>query len=696
VQPGDITLLFRALTNVELYEEALRRYDIEYYLVGGHAFYAQQEIYDVVNLLRTLASPGDEASLAGVLRSPMFGLLDETLFQLVQRHGSLSAGLFAKDRPKSFRTPEGDSPIFAGRKLGQSPGSSPADPNQGPAPEADGEPIDEEQSARVRFAAATIAELRAIKDRVPIAELLGAALARTGYDAVLLAEFLGPRKLANLQKLVEQARSFDASGIFTLADFITQLAQFIARQPDEPLAATQPESIHAVRLMTIHQAKGLEFPVVIVADLDRPRRKVGPAAAFTPRLGPVVRLPEVTSGYDLFMAAEAEEESAELKRLLYVATTRAADYLILSAGLAAGGTPRGPWMELLARRFDLQSGAMIPVGGAAAPSPPALLAAEERRLATVATSEPPLGTVPKAKASRPDLSKLVAEAREAAARHLGQVPKELAPVAPDPLARRQYSFSRLSGVLHARGGPLVTAATDDDAEPAAALDPLGLGTLVHAVLAELAERGQTAPGKGTVPFSSDENRDSPPAASADDIAALVRRHAARHLPDVGGSAPSPSEETGNPQVAPDGLEEPIDLVRRLLASKRWSAVAGAAEVYTELEFLLPWPPGNADPRAPYLRGYIDCLYRDTAGDWHLLDYKTNRVAADGVAVVAAEYEMQMLVYALAVERILGAGPRELVLCFLRPGVEFLFAWDAAARARAIELVNQAIRRAMSN
>ncbi len=120
-------------------------------------------------------------------------------------------------------------------------------------------------------------------------------------------------------------------------------------------------------------------------------------------------------------------------------------------------------------------------------------------------------------------------------------------------------------------------------------------------------------------------------------------------------------------------------------------MAGAAEVYAELEFLLPWPPGNADPRAPYLLGYIDCLYRDTAG-WHLLDYKTNRVAAEGVAAVAAEYEMQMLVYALAVERILGAAPQELVLCFLRPGVEFPFTWDAAARARAVELVDQAIRR----
>ena len=57
VKPGDFALLFRALTNVEYYEEALRRYGIDYYLVGGHAFYSQQEIYDLLNLLRAIDSP---------------------------------------------------------------------------------------------------------------------------------------------------------------------------------------------------------------------------------------------------------------------------------------------------------------------------------------------------------------------------------------------------------------------------------------------------------------------------------------------------------------------------------------------------------------------------------------------------------------------------------------------------------------
>ena len=99
VQPGDVAILFRTLSDVRVYEEALREYGLDYYLVGGHAFYAQQEIFDVLNLLRAVASTADEVSLAGVLRSPFFALADETLFWLVDSAGSLNAGLFADPLP---------------------------------------------------------------------------------------------------------------------------------------------------------------------------------------------------------------------------------------------------------------------------------------------------------------------------------------------------------------------------------------------------------------------------------------------------------------------------------------------------------------------------------------------------------------------------------------------------------------------
>ena len=277
-------MLFRALTHVEYYEEALQRYGIDYYLVGGHAFYAQQEVFDLLNLLRTLESPSDGVSLAGVLRSPMFSIHDETLLWLSLHRNGLAGGLLDGELP---------------------------------------EELDGQQRRRAEFAARTLRELRAMKDRLPIAPLIQEALHRTGYDALLLTEFLGERKLANLHKLIEQARTFDLAGIFTLSDFITQLSEFVARQPDEPLAATHPESHDVVKLMTIHQAKGLEFPVTIVPNVAWSRRGPSPGVAFTPRLGPMVKENGATSGYDLYLLAAEEEEAAELGRLLYVATTRA-------------------------------------------------------------------------------------------------------------------------------------------------------------------------------------------------------------------------------------------------------------------------------------------------------------------------------------------------------------------------------------
>jgi len=589
VRQGDIALLFRALKNIEYYEEALQRYGIDYYLVGGHAFYAQQEVFDLLNLLRALASPCDEISLAGVLRSPLFGLFDETLFWLSRNDDGLAAGLF-------------DAPL----------------PEQ----------IDGEQRRRAEFAAVTLRELRAMKDRLPIAQLIHEALRRTGYDALLLTEFLGERKLANLHKLIDQARTFDRAGIFTLSDYITQLAEFVARQPDEPLAATHGESTNVVKLMSIHQSKGLEFPVVIVPDVDRPRRAMGPAVAFTPQLGPMLKDRDATTGYDLYLATENEEDLAEMNRLLYVAATRAADYLILSAGVENPAEPQGPWMQLLARQFDLLTG-----------SP----------LVRVTTAAPAIQSKPVDLRRRRDLPKIIEKARQMAADGSGKAPRYLAAVPHDAAARRQYSFSRLTGQLHAHAPPLGAEPLDGDAPAESPLDPRGLGTLVHAVLAE-------------VNF-----------AKSGDVEELVRRHAPEHLPEVKGN-----------------LEEPIEMIRRFLASPRAADIIAASEVYTEVEFLLAWPPDNPQPGGRYLQGFLDCLYCDAAGQWHVIDYKTNRVAKQRIVAVAAEYEMQMLVYALAVEQILKRSPAEVALCFLRPGLEHRFAWDDAARRRAVELVSAAL------
>src|SRR5205823_4089205 len=91
----------------------------------------------------------------------------------------------------------------------------------------------------------------------------------SGYEPALMGEFLGSRRRANVRKLVRLARRYDRQGGFTLADFVARLRADLRRPPKEEQAATNDEEGESLRLMTIHQAKGLEFPIVVLPDLDR-------------------------------------------------------------------------------------------------------------------------------------------------------------------------------------------------------------------------------------------------------------------------------------------------------------------------------------------------------------------------------------------------------------------------------------------
>jgi hypothetical protein len=339
VKPGDVALLFRSMSNVAVYEAALRKHGLDYYLVGGRAFFAQQEVYDLLNLLKALENPDDSVALAGTLRSPFGCLADDALLLLALHPAGLWAGLH-------------DPACVAGLPEDQRP-----------------------RGDRIRGLLDT---WRGLKDRLPVARLIGRLVADTGYDAALQFESLGDRKLANLWKLIDLARSFDRTGLFGLADFIARLGDLVNNQPREEQAATQPENADVLKIMSIHQAKGLEFPVVIVPDLAAKGLGGRTAAArWDRRLGCIARPPDeeplpFTDFPDrLAKAAEAVAEWREDLRILYVACTRACDLLVLSAGLPEpfpADTPAdrpvpvkaaNSWMLALGERFHLARGTCL-------------------------------------------------------------------------------------------------------------------------------------------------------------------------------------------------------------------------------------------------------------------------------------------------------------------------------------------------
>ncbi|MGI9458311.1 MAG: 3'-5' exonuclease [Aeoliella sp.] len=586
------------LSDVQYYEEALRDQGIDYYLVGGHAFYSQQEVYDVLHLLRVIASRCDELSLAGVLRSPFFSLADETIFWLASRGRGLESGLFA-ERPPSE--------------------------------------LDETERAKVTAAAAILQFLRNNKEEMSVPQLLAEAFERTGYDAALLAEFMGERKLGNVEKLVEQARAAAMGGVGSLDEFVTQLSEYTTSAPKEALATTSPETANIVRLMTIHQAKGLEFPVVVLPDIDRRMQTQVSSVEFHRQLGPLVDTPDLckddATGLGLFRYLERSEDAAEANRLFYVACTRAADYLMLSSGVNDLGKPAGPWLKTLAESFDLASGE---------PTSTTTVGAQPQVLANIVA---PTAAPPFASAKRPNLLKLVEQAKREPTDY--QTEALAAPLKVDPIWRRRFSVTRLSGQIIPAGGDWwqgeAAAVTEN-------LDPLRFGTLVHAVL----ER---------VDF-----------AIPDTIAAWCEALAPQYHPIAANEAASAAGK----------------LVADFITSPRAAEIRAADELHREVEFLMAWPPGATAKESRYLQGYLDCLYQGADGRWRVLDYKTNQCSAGEVSTLAAKYELQMLVYALAFEQNWGVGPDELVLHFLRTGVENVTPWNDAARVRAIEMVETAL------
>ncbi len=348
VERKDIVLLFRSMTHAAIYESALRRHGLDYYLVGGRAFFAQQEVYDLLNVLRAVENPLDSTSLVGALRAPFFNLSDESVFLLAAHSDGPWAGL---NDPEQFML------------------------------------LPKDQQPAAARAARWLSSWRKVKDRLPIAPLLNRILADSGYDAALQFEFLGDRKLANLWKLIDLARSFDRTGLFGLHEFTARLGDLVVRQPREEQAATLPENADVVRLMSIHQAKGLEFPVVFIPDIAAQARVDRHTVARWHRdLGCLVKLPlefedlppphsNDASGTkdsvetqpfspfadDLGRTIDQLEDWQEDLRILYVACTRAKDLLILCAGLPNSllindRLPANHWTLTLEERFEVRTG----------------------------------------------------------------------------------------------------------------------------------------------------------------------------------------------------------------------------------------------------------------------------------------------------------------------------------------------------
>ena len=179
-------------------------------------------------------------------------------------------------------------------------------------------------------------EDRAMAPRVSLETLIDRAVTRSGYDRHLLALPQGERRMANVRKLMRMAREFEADEGRDLRGFIDFVAERDLVQAGEGQAPLEAEDLDAVRLMTVHRAKGLEFPLVCVADLGKLGREDDAALRVTDdgrmgmRLASMSGVSVDTAEMDRIKEEQKAADEEEERRIFYVAATRAEEHLVLS------------------------------------------------------------------------------------------------------------------------------------------------------------------------------------------------------------------------------------------------------------------------------------------------------------------------------------------------------------------------------
>jgi ATP-dependent helicase/nuclease subunit A len=604
VPPQDVVVLTRATTDLRAYERALEERDVPTYLIGGRGYWSHPQVIDLVAYLRALANPSDEEAYYQLLASPLVGIsLDGlVLVAAAARDGQVEpAGLPPQD------------------------------------------------AERLGAFAQWFAGERALVPRVGIEQLIERAIAHNDYDLRTLALPGGERRLANVRKLMRLGRDYeerfgrDLRGFLGLVAAGAAGARADARESEAPV---EGEALDAVRLMTIHRAKGLEFGIVAVADLGREPRRRAPLLRIGSdgRIG--LRLARPGTGKALpalDYAPLGEErqlaESGEERRIFYVAMTRAKDRLILTGAAKLDEGGRIPDRS--------ENGLCAPIGWLApalqtAGVEPTILSTEEiiqssGTKAAPTPPAPPSGTkaAPTPPAPHEHVRTCSSKEGTAVGRSApgGGSPGGSAPAGPPP-----------GGSAPGGGSPGGSAPAGP---PPGGSAPAG-----------------GSPG-GSAPAGPPPPSPGPPTLSYSALAAYERCGYRFYLERVLGLEPVAGRVAGagalergilahellerldfrRPRL-PEGVPDDVaGLIDGLLSSTLFARIAAARDVRREEGFAFLLSSGVL------VTGALDLVVRERDGSTLVVDYKTDRLDGhEPSEVVARAYRTQQLIYALAALR----------------------------------------------
>lgn len=291
---GDIAILLERRTHLGHFIHSLAIRNIPYYVHKGTGFYNRQEILDLISLISVLYRPYDDIHMVGLLRSPYFGLSDLEILQISRYAGSSFL-------EKIFNSSK-EYPKFA-------------------------------------QVYTHLTGWMQCSGRLRLVPLIRSVLIKSGVMAVYGGLVEGDQIISNIEKLLDIIRTKEEIGKYQLPDLVIDLYDALDREEEEGEAMIDDPDLDAVTVMTIHAAKGLEFPIVFIPEMTaRPNLDQGPVLLGSSRslMGVVLPDPEnnlestKTPIYRLLKKELDYKLLAEKKRLLYVALTRAADHLIMS------------------------------------------------------------------------------------------------------------------------------------------------------------------------------------------------------------------------------------------------------------------------------------------------------------------------------------------------------------------------------
>ena len=299
VQPKDFVILSRTWDPLEVYLDALSAEGIPAVHAGGGSLLDTREFKDAYCLLRSLSDPNDDVALVALLRSPFFAISDRVLFSIARK-----------------------------MQTGQSWWSALA-----------------AEKGEVESVFGTLNVLLHRRRNLNAVDLLLAADELTGYRAVIGNLAHGGRRDADWQSTIDLLMKLERRGLSDVFAAVRELKTLVESEIEIPRMPLDSSS--AVSLMTIHRSKGLEWPVVFVADLARDAKRNTSILKIDPKVGVAFKLDEDGEAvepaiYTLISKKLAESETAEAKRLLYVAITRAADRVVLTAT-----ADKGFYLEML-------------------------------------------------------------------------------------------------------------------------------------------------------------------------------------------------------------------------------------------------------------------------------------------------------------------------------------------------------------